>query len=425
MIGAIADDFTGATDVAVAFRRAGLRTVVLFRQPSESAAVPEADAIVIGLKTRTVPAASAVAESIAAVTWLQGRGAGQFYFKYCSTFDSRADGNIGPVADAMAEHLGARQVAVAPSSPQHGRTQYRGHLFVGDQLLSESPMRHHPLTPMKDSYIPRVLAAQTTRRVDLIRLATVSAGRKSILRALDQLDDGKASYVVIDAIHDDDLTKIGAALSGKVLVTGAAGLAGGLGRAIASTRSGADVPVIDADPVGAVRSAALAGSCSARTLQQVAHMSSVQPAYFLDAVQDADAHSLAAAALDWYDAQDSAASPLIYSSVSPEGLRRVHEVLGTHHASRILETAMGLIARGLVARNVRRLVVAGGETSGAVVSALDIEGGLIGDEAAPGVPWIYTIAERPIALLLKSGNFGEPNLLTNSVRSSMAEKLSG
>ena len=277
MIGAIADDFTGATDVAVAFRRAGLRTVVLFRRPAIDAELPDVDAVVIGLKTRTVPAAQAVIESVAAARWLQGRGASQFYFKYCSTFDSRPEGNIGPVADALSEMLGARQVAVAPSSPEHGRTQYQGHLFVGEQLLSESPMRHHPLTPMTDSSIPRVLEAQTRHPVRLVPRATVARGADAIAAELQERPGAGVDYVVLDALDDADLTQIGLAVSGHVLITGAAGLAGGLGRALAAGAPSLVGPAVDGDPVGCVRAAALAGSCSSMTLAQVADMSATHP----------------------------------------------------------------------------------------------------------------------------------------------------
>ncbi|WP_210506726.1 3-oxo-tetronate kinase [Naasia sp. SYSU D00057] len=412
MIGAIADDFTGATDVAVAFRRAGLRTVVLFGLPSGDLDLPEHDAVVVGLKTRTIPTADAVDQSLAAADWLETHGARQFYFKYCSTFDSRPDGNIGPVADALAERFAAGLVAMVPASPEHGRTQYLGYLFVGPVLLSESPMRHHPLTPMTDSFIPRVLEPQTSGSVGLIAHDVVRRGPYAVAAELARHADIGDRYAVIDAIEAADLVAIGGAVVDHVLIGGGAGLAGGLGRALAA--AGRAVPeTLAPDPVGQVPAVVLAGSCSYRTLEQVAVMLSSHDSYFLDAAGVPDAAELARRALAWYDSAERSTPPLIYSSVPPQQLRRVQDELGVDAASRILEDAAGRIATGLVARGVRRLVVAGGETSGAVVGALGATGGVIGAEAAPGVPWIYT--PDGLALLLKSGNFGDPELLVRAV----------
>jgi len=415
MIGAIADDFTGGTDVAVAFRRAGLRTMVLFGLPADDLVIADHDAVVIALKTRTVAAAEAVADSLAAARWLQAAGADQYFFKFCSTFDSTPAGNIGPVADALADYLGAGQVVVVPSSPDHLRTQYLGHLFVDRILLSDSHMRHHPLTPMTDSRIPVVLRSQTVRSVELIAHDRVRGGREDIAAALATAAEAGTRYAVVDAVSNDDLTEIGHAVLADILVTGAAGLAGGLGRAraetIAATHAVASAAVPLADDVPA---AVLAGSCSMRTLEQIAAMKVAHPSFFLDAVATPDSAELADAALAWYDSLGETNAPLIYSSLSPEALLESQTVLGVDRSADILETAMGVIARGLVERGVRRLISAGGETSGAIVTALGVSGGTIGAEAAPGVPWIYTASEQPIGLLLKSGNFGEPDLLVRA-----------
>lgn len=421
MIGVIADDFTGATDVAVAFRRPGLRTVILFGKPGDDTVLPDADAVVIGLKVRTVPVADAVVATRTALDWLRGHGADRIYFKFCSTFDSRPDGNIGPVADALADALHVPVVAVVPSTPEHCRTQYQGHLFVGTTLLSDSPMRHHPLTPMTDSFIPRVLAPQTTHQVGLLDHATVRAGTAVVRDGLEQLGADGVRYAVIDAVSDDDLSTIGSAVTGYGLVAGAAGLAAGLARALAESgvtigRDPASADSDTVDPVGPGRAVALAGSCSARTLEQVDHMRRFEPAFRLDAVATPDPERLAADALTWTDVQEPTAVPLIYSSIPPDELRRTQLALGADRASALLEDAMGFIARGLVRRGVRRIVVAGGETSASVVSAIGIDGGVIGHEAAPGVPWIYTFDVEPLALLLKSGNFGDPELLVRAVR---------
>lgn len=418
MIGAIADDFTGGTDVAVAFRRAGLRTVVLFGGASDRGDLPTHDAIVIALKTRTIEPEVAVSESVQAAQWLRDHGATQIFFKFCSTFDSKPEGNIGPVADALADLLDAPRAVVVPSSPEHLRTQYMGHLFVDRQLLSDSPMRHHPLTPMTDSYIPRVLETQTLRTVGLIDHRSVRRGAEEVARLLDEQQSAGVRYSVVDAVDDADLAAIGRACADDVLVTGAAGLAGGLGLAHAARLvddAHTRIEELHSDPIGDVDSAVLAGSCSARTLEQISDMQRGHDSYLLDAVATPDAASLATQALAWFDARPSTSVPLIYSSLPPAQLRRAQETLGTERASAILEGAMGIIARGLVARGVQRLVIAGGETSGAVVTALEVDGGVIGEEAAPGVPWIYTTGSRQIALLLKSGNFGAPDLLTTAV----------
>ncbi|TDD03683.1 four-carbon acid sugar kinase family protein [Nonomuraea deserti] len=409
MIGAIADDFTGATDVAVALRRRGIRTVLFFGLPPEAAEPPECDALVIALKTRTAARADAVAQSLGALGWLRSRGVRQVYVKYCSTFDSTAEGNIGPVLDALAGAMDAPVVAMTPSSPEHGRTQYNGYLFVGDVLLGESHMRHHPLTPMTDSYLPRLLEGQSAHRAGVVTLAQVRAGAMG--RRLAELRAEGVRYALVDAVDDADLVTAGRALADAPLVAGAAGLAGGL--AAAHARSGHDEAPAPA-PRGAA--AVLAGSCSARTLEQVAAMIEAgRPAYRLDALADQDHESLARDALAWYDTLDvEAGAPLVYASAEPAELRRVQEIVGAERSATILESAIGRVAQGLVERGVTRVISAGGETSGAVVSALGVPGGVIGGEAARGVPWIHTASG--LALLLKSGNFGEPGLLVESSR---------
>ncbi|MGW3342636.1 3-oxo-tetronate kinase [Nonomuraea rubra] len=410
MIGAIADDVTGATDVAVALRRRGIRTLLYFGLPPQGAEAPEHDAVVIALKTRTIHKADAVARSLRALRWLRAHGAAeQVYFKYCSTFDSTPDGNIGPVLDALADAMDAPIVPMTPSSPEHGRTQYNGYLFVGDVLLGESHMRHHPLTPMTDSYLPRLLEAQSAYRSGVVTLPHVRG--QGVQRRLAELREQGVRYAFVDALEDDDLMTAGRALARAPLVAGAAGLAGGLAAARAGAGHGEEPAPEPSGPA-----AVLAGSCSARTLQQVqAMIEAGRPAHRLDALADQNADSLARAALAWYDAlrQDTGA-PLIYSSLEPAKLRRVQESLGVERSASILETAIGRIARGLVERGVTRLITAGGETSGAVVSALGVPGGVIGAEAARGVPWIFTPSGP--ALLLKSGNFGDPGLLLEASR---------
>ncbi|MFI6303223.1 3-oxo-tetronate kinase [Amycolatopsis thailandensis] len=405
VLGAIADDFTGATDVAVAFRRGGLRTVLFFGVPSEGKVIPPHDAIVIALKSRVIPAAEAVSTSLRALHWLRNRNAGQIYFKYCSTFDSTPQGNIGPVLDALSQALSPANVLMTPSSPEHGRTQYQGHLFVGDTLLAESPMRDHPTTPMTDSHLPRLLRAQTTTPVALVTHDILRRGETAVRDAI----DGESGYVLVDALTEEDLRLLGRVAAASPLVAGAAGLAAGLASARASTTP----PLTGtAPPTGPA--VVLSGSCSARTLEQVAVMKRLgRPAHRLDPVATPDPEALAAGALAWYESL-SESGPLVYSTSSPAALRRTQQELGVTRAAAILEKATGLIAVGLVERGVRRLVAAGGETSGAVVTALEVHGGVIGAEAAPGVPWIHPVEDHRPALLLKSGNFGDPDLLAKA-----------
>ncbi|MGW4791305.1 3-oxo-tetronate kinase [Nonomuraea sp. NPDC004297] len=405
MIGVIADDFTGGTDVAVALRRRGIRTLLYFGLPPHAGEFPEHDAVVIALKTRTVHRADAVARSLRALRWLRSHGAAeQVYFKYCATFDSTRDGNIGPVLDALADAMDAPIVPMTPSSPEHGRTQYNGYLFVGEALLGESHMRHHPLTPMTDSYLPRLLEAQSAYRAGVVTLPQVRG--RAIGRRLAELREQNVRYAFVDALEDSDLMAAGHALAGAPLLAGAAGLAGGL--AAAHARHEPD-DALWPEPSG--RAAVLAGSCSASTLQQVRVMIEAgRPAYRLDALADQDRDSLARNALAWYDTLDeSAGAPLVYASLEPARLRRVQDALGVERSAAILETAIGRVARGLVERGVTRVITAGGETSGAVVSALGVSGGVIGAEAARGVPWIFT--PSGVTLLLKSGDLGEPDLL--------------
>ncbi|MGW0536545.1 3-oxo-tetronate kinase [Streptomyces sp. NPDC003032] len=427
-LGVIADDFTGATDVAVALRRAGLRTLLFFRVPegegtSEGGYAPQLpphDALVVALKSRMAPASDAVAASTEACEWLRAQGAGQLYFKFCSTFDSTPRGNIGPVLDALAHATGAGPVPLTPSSPAHLRTQYQGHLFVNGVLLGESHMRDHPVTPMTDSYLPRLLRAQTREQISLIGLPTVRKGRAAVRASLTAAGVRGARYVLADGTQESDLRTLGRAFVDAPLVAGAAGLAAGLARAYAEKRAGQAPGAGDTGDAGGTPdgpAAVLSGSCSRRTLEQLAALDEAgRPSYYLDAVAVPDPVALADAALAWYDELPAGGgAPVLYSSLAPERLREVQRLLGVERSAAVLEEATGLIAVGLAGRGVRRLVAAGGETSGAVVAALGVIGARVGAEAALGVPWIHPLGgRRPLSLLLKSGNFGGPGLLVDA-----------
>ncbi|MFS0911148.1 3-oxo-tetronate kinase [Microbacterium sp. 179-I 3D2 NHS] len=403
MIGVIADDVTGATDVAAALRRAGLRTLLVLGSEIPDDAAP-ADGIVIGLKTRSLPAAEAVTQSLAALSALRGRGADRIYVKYCSTFDSTAEGNIGPVTEAVADALGANLVVTTPAAPLHGRTVYRGHLFVGDVLLAETHMRDHPVTPMRDSSVPRLLAAQSAGRVGLLPLETVRQGADAVAEAIRAARGDGVRHLVADAAEDADLAVVAAAVDGEPLVAGSAGLVGAI--ALRDTVSGSTAP---APPAG--RTAIIAGSCSRRTLEQIDRfVSTGAPAYRVAAEPGDSADDLAARALEWWDRQAADSAALIYSS-SPASERR-DDVPG---AGELYERTAGLIAAQLADRGIRRMLIAGGETSGEVIRSLGTVVAEVGEEVAPGAPWIHDAA-RDVHLILKSGNFGDEDLFVEVAR---------
>lgn len=407
MIGVIADDVTGATDVAAALSRSGLRTLLsLTADIGEGAG--DADAIVIGLKTRSIAVEEAVAQSLAALAALQRLGADRFYLKYCSTFDSTAEGNIGPVTEALAAALGTDLVVTTPAAPLHGRTVYRGHLFVGDALLHETHMREHPVTPMRDSSVPRLLAPQVSGTVDMLPLETVRDGAESVRAGIAAAAASGIGHLVLDAVIEADLAVIAEAVDGDVLVAGSAGLIG----AIALRRPASD-RVLAGPPSG--RTAILAGSCSRRTLEQIARFrASGGDAFQLVAEPGESASELAESALAWWDEQPADASALIYSSSPAEERDSRIPELGA-----LYEQTAGLIATQLADRGLRRMLIAGGETSGEVVKALGTRTAVVGEEAALGAPWIHD-ADRDLHLVLKSGNFGDPDLFVDVARSGEA-----
>ena len=379
-LGCIADDLTGATDLGVTLAREGWAVTQVNGVP-DAIDLPPCDAVVVALKSRTNAAAEAVAWSLASLEWLRKRGAERIYFKYCSTFDSTPRGNIGPVADALLDALGERRTVATPAYPRNGRTVYKGNLFVGDLPLAESGMKDHPLTPMRDSNLVRVLAAQTRRPVSLIGHETVAAGADAVRRALHGLE----GYAILDAVQDEHLLAAGVACRDMKLTTGGAGLAMGIARALAVERAaGNALPTLGGAGV------VLAGSCSQATLGQIDAYRG--PAFRLDPVRlDAQA------AVDWAAAR-LAERPLIYASAPPAGI-----VAGQGEA---IEQAFRTIARELARQGVRKFVVAGGETSGAVVEALGVRALAIGPEIDAGVPWTAAVGGEPYLLALKSGNFG-------------------
>lgn len=411
-LGCIADDYTGAADVACSLQRVGLRTTLLFGLPDDGPVPPRRDAVVVALKTRNLPPAAAVRQSSAALAWLRVAGARQIYFKYCSTFDSTPRGNIGPVAEAMMEELDTSLTVVCPAAPEQGRTVYQGHLFVGDQLLSESSMRHHPLTPMTDSSLRRLLAAQTSGDVAVVPHHVVAAGAGAVGDALAELARRGVRFAVADAIDEQSLDTLGQACGGMALVTGAVGLARGLARQYAQRTAAEPAKDLRGEVEGA--ELVLAGSCSARTLEQVEHMRASRPAFHVDADALSAGGDGVSAAVSWADDHMGSGPVLVYSSITPEQLRAVQSSRDADEVAELVESSMGEIALRLVDRGVRRILVAGGETTGAVLAALGVHGVDVGPEVDPGVPWTFSHGKPRLALMPKSGNFGRPDLFTRA-----------
>jgi uncharacterized protein YgbK (DUF1537 family) len=412
ILGVIADDFTGASDVASMLVRAGLRTVQVIGVPDGPA--PEADAVVVALKSRTCPAAQAVQESLAALEWLKAGGARQFYFKYCSTFDSTAEGNIGPVAEALMQALGTDFTIACPAFPENGRTVFRGHLFVGDQLLSDSGMRHHPLTPMSDANLVNVLQAQVQGQVGLARYDTVARGAEALCARFAELRGQGVRFAVVDAIDNDDLRTIAAACAELPLLTAGSGVALGLPEVYAAQGWVKPDARAAALPVVGGRAAVLSGSCSQATNGQVQHwIAAGRPALRIDPRELAAGQPLAEQAIAWVLAQDEPA--LVYATSQPEDVRAIQAELGVERAGQLVEHCLAQIAHGLAENGVRRLVVAGGETSGAVVQALGVTQLRIGATIDPGVPWTQ-VEGRPLLLALKSGNFGTVDFFSKALQ---------
>jgi uncharacterized protein YgbK (DUF1537 family) len=418
LLGCIADDFTGATDLANNLVRAGMRTIQTIGVP-ERPLDADVEAVVVALKSRSIPAAEAVARSLDALRWLREQGAAQIYFKYCSTFDSTPRGNIGPVTEALMDALsdlpGSDFTIATPAFPDNQRTVFKGHLFVGDVLLDESGMQHHPLNPMTDANLVRVLQAQCRRRVGLIDYQVVARGAEAIRARIEALRAEDVGIAIVDAISNDDLMRLGPALKGMPLVTAGSGVAIALPANFGLAPSNAASALPPAEGFKAI----VAGSCSPATNRQVrAFIERGGPALRIDALQLANGADVVAQALEWSAARLGDAPVLVYSTSDPADVQAVQQRLGAGHAGAMVEQALGALARGLVERGVRQLIVAGGETSGACVQALSITQLRIGPQIDPGVPWCHAqagpAASVGLHLALKSGNFGTDDFFTKA-----------
>ena len=404
-LGCIADDFTGATDLANNLVRAGMRSVQTIGVP-DGPPPAGAEAVVVALKSRTIPAAEAVVQSLAALRWLREHGAQQIYFKVCSTFDSTDRGNIGPVTEALMDALGCDFTIACPAFPANGRTVYKGYLFTGEVLLSEGSMREHPLTPMTDPSLVRVMQRQCRRRVGLIEHAVVRRGSEAIAARMAALRAEGIGIAIVDALDDADLHAMGRAFAALPVLTAGSGVAIGLPAnfGLAPSAAAAELP-----PSAGAR-AIVSGSCSAASNAQVAAFLARHPGrgFAVDPLRLAAGEDVAAAALAWAGARLGEEPLLVYATAQPEAVKAVQAALGVEAAGALVERTLARVAEGLVGRGVARLVVAGGETSGACVQALGVKQLRIGAQIDPGVPWcqVFTGDGKPLHLALKSGNFG-------------------
>lgn len=408
-LGCVADDFTGATDLANNLVRSGMRVVQTIGVPD--APVPDVDAVVVALKTRTAPVQEAVAQSVSAARWLREQGASQVYFKVCSTFDSTPQGNIGPVAQALLAEADADFALVTPAFPENGRTVFKGHLFVGELLLSDSPMRHHPLTPMTDANLVRVLQAQLRgAQAGLIDHRVVAQGAAAVVQRIGALRRQGVAFGVADAVSDDDLRVLAAATQDLAVVVAGSGLAIGI-PALHGLQPSADAARL---PPAAGTCAIVSGSCSQATQAQVADfMQRGGAALAVDPLELAAGQDVVAAALAWAVPRLAAGPVLVYATAAPDAVLRVQAQVGAQRAGALVEAALAGVAQGLVAAGVGQLVVAGGETSGACVQALGVRQLRIGVQVDPGVPWCHA-GTPALHLALKSGNFGGEDFFTRA-----------
>jgi 3-dehydrotetronate 4-kinase len=417
-LGCIADDYTGASDLANTLTRCGLRTVQTIGVPSGDLALPEVDAVVVSLKSRSIESSLAVSRSRDAEKWMRQRGARHVLFKICSTFDSTDAGNIGPVMDALRADSGDAIVLVTPAFPETGRTVYQGNLFVGSVPLNESPLKDHPLNPMHDSNLVRVLARQSRTKINLVALADIARGPDAVRARLADLAGKGFGAAIADAVFERDLETIGTVALDHLVSVGASGLGLGLARAlVASGQVKPQGSSVTAEAAVGGPAACLAGSCSQATLQQIAKAEQAMPVLHLDPDQILAGKDEVRRALAWAKERLGEGPVLIASSSTPEEVAALQSRHGRDAAGHAIEQAMADLAEGLVQSGVRRLVVAGGETSGAVVDRLGIPGFLVGPEIAAGVPVLRAVGVDggDMLLALKSGNFGGPEFFSDAL----------
>ena len=416
-LGCIADDFTGATDLANNLVRSGMRVVQTIGVPTTPLSA-DVDAVVVALKSRTVPKGEAIAQSLEALKWLQAQGAEgrmpQIYFKYCSTFDSTPEGNIGPVTEALMDALDTDFSIATPAFPDNGRTVFKGYLFAGSVLLNESGMQNHPLTPMTDANLVRVMQAQTKRKVGLIDYKTVALGETAIRERIQALRAEGVGVAIVDATSNEDLHRLGPALKDMPLVTAGSGVAIGLPANFGLQPS---LQASQLPPASGLQ-AVVSGSCSVATNAQVAHFKATgRPALAIDpaSLMNGQSDAVVQQVLAWAAPLLKDGPVLVYSTAEPEAVKQVQTQLGVAEAGALVEHALAAVSRGLVDLGVQQLVVAGGETSGACVQALGIAQLQIGPQIDPGVPWCFApTAAGGVHIALKSGNFGTEDFFSKA-----------
>ncbi|PRY20075.1 uncharacterized protein YgbK (DUF1537 family) [Aliiruegeria haliotis] len=414
-LGCVADDFTGATDLAGLLARSGVRVSLRMGVPDTAPEACDLAGIeVIALKCRTEPVDEAVAETCAALDWLKRAGARRYFWKYCSTFDSTADGNIGPVAEALMADLGASQTIYCPAFPENGRSIFMGNLFVGELPLAESPMKDHPLTPMRDSNLMRLLTPQVTGAVGLVNRLTVARGAEALKARLDMLAAEGVSHVVVDAVADADLQVIAEACRDMPLMTGGSAVAMPLPAIYLREGLITEAAKRAAPPQVGPGAIVLSGSCSAMTRAQVAAFLPQAAAFKLDPLAlAADGVQLAR---EWLAAQPADTAKIVFATAEPDEVARVQAELGGARAGALVEAALAQLAVDARDGGTRRFVIAGGETSGAVTKALGVTAMEVGEEIAPGVPWTWCMSGgRQIAMTLKSGNFGSEGFFAEAL----------
>lgn len=418
-LGVIADDFTGGTDIAGFLVENGMKTIQLTGTP-QTAFSSSTDAIVISLKSRSCPVDEAIQQSLQALRWLKEQGCQQFYFKYCSTFDSTEKGNIGPVTDALLAELNETFTIICPALPINGRSVYQGHLFVQGALLNESGMRHHPVTPMRDANLMRLMDTQAQGKTGLVTYQDIEQGAEAIAARWHTLQQQGYRYAVMDTLNEKHLSSIGAACRSLTLITGGSGLAAGIAQQYVKTHSSSAqthaAEIVQTALSQAGKTVILSGSCSEMTNKQVANYCKQADHFALDISACLQDDTYIEQVANWVMVHlDNPLAPLVYATAEPHNLRAIQAEFGAHTASQAVEQFFYHLAQHLQQQGVNRFIVAGGETSGVVTQSLKVQGFHIGPQIAPGVPWVTAI-DQPLSLALKSGNFGDEHFFTTAQR---------
>ena len=418
-LGIIGDDFTGSSDIANNLKKSGMQVSMYAGVPNllpEETKKEQTDAAVIALKTRTAPIEDAIRESLEALSWLKDCGCEQFIFKYCSTFDSTKEGNIGPVTDAIMEKLNTDFTIACPSFPDAGRTVYFGHMFVNGKPLNESGMENHPLTPMTDHNLVRWLGYQTKNNVGLVDSQTISEGENSVKDKRENLKKNGYKYAIIDTIKNDDFDIICNAVKNLPLLTGGSGIALGLPKIYKDrgllSASNFQIPENNSNAI------ILSGSCSITTINQINIYKENNPSFYISPDEVINDKDLIEKVLSWIKDNETQ-SPLVYSSSDIKSVSEKQKQYGQELLANKFEKFFELLSKKLVKDNFGTFISAGGETSGAVIKGLGIQELKIGKEISHGVPALWSPesnGNKPVSVTLKSGNFGQDDFFTRALK---------